>query len=595
MIFLFLNNFFNDINLNKEDKFYLLFLFCFGIAITYVMIRFHQTRGAFNSDIFRYLPAALDFAGLNYNHISDPSWMFNSPVIFYLTSILFKLGFVSIKSIFLVTGFFGFLGIFGMYVFLKSRFSPILSFTGAILYSSFSLTLFYFANGMLDTSAVAMILWTFIFVIAAANKNYKYYCLVAISFVICIFVRFTTVYILSLIILYILKDHDPIMLFGFLFKDRSKFKQRLSDFFKSSEFKWMLISVIIAAILISYVFYVLLAFKSQLGYFGMATSSFSHFKGPSTFNYVEDRLFYIKNFLSLLFSEKITSQGMIENFNTASILSYLIFSVVILGFCLKIIELFKNRDFFKSNKKELSYWNKNSKIFFSLSFLILLVISIVSLDYNYLVSLFSIWLIFLIIMSFIKQYPINRNNFVLSIICLGLFVFYLIIFSLMDLKCVRYILPTFPAVVYFVIYSLDVILKFIRNGFDGKEISNSLESENTIRDYVVKAIPLILIIILLFTAFNFTNTVETDPIGVEIDNVSNYLIKHDSNYQNKSIGVKSGEMFYEWYFQKKIDVIDVDNLNSTDNYTYIITWPKLNNENYHELYHSGGTFLYEKI
>ena len=200
MIFLFLNNFFNDINLNKEDKFYLLFLFCFGIAITYVMIRFHQTRGAFNSDIFRYLPAALDFAGLNYNHISDPSWMFNSPVIFYLTSILFKLGFVSIKSIFLVTGVFGFLGIFGMYVFLKSRFSPILSFTGAILYSSFSLTLFYFANGMLDTSAVAMILWTFIFVIAAANKNYKYYCLVAISFVICRFVRFTTVYILSLII-----------------------------------------------------------------------------------------------------------------------------------------------------------------------------------------------------------------------------------------------------------------------------------------------------------------------------------------------------------------------------------------------------------
>ena len=521
--------------------------------------------------------------------------MFNSPVIFYLTSILFKLGFVSIKSIFFVTGFFGILGILGMYVFLKSRFSPILSFTGAILYSSFSLTLFYFANGMLDTSAVAMILWTFIFLIAAANKNYKYYCLVAISFVICIFVRFTTAYILSLIILYILKDHDPIMLFGLLFKDLSKFKQRLVDFFKSSEFKWMMISVIIAAILVSYVFYVLLAFKSHLGYFDMASSSFSHFKGPSTFNYVEDRLFYIKNFLSLLFSEKVTSQGMIENFNTASILSYLIFSVVILGFGLKIIDLVKNRDFFKSNKKELSYWNKNSKIFFSISLLILLVISVVSLDYNYLLSLFSIWLIFLIIMSFIKQYPVNRNNFVLSIICLGLFVFYLIIFSLMDLKCVRYILPTFPAVVYFVIYSLDVILKFIKNGFEGNEISNSLESENTIRDYVVKAIPLILIIILLFTAFNFTNTVEIDPIGLEIHKVSNYLIKHDDNYQNKSIGVKSGEMFYEWYFQKKVDVIDVDNLNSSDNYTYIITWPKLNNENYHELYHSGGTFLYEKI
>ena len=559
------------------------------------MIHFHQSRGAFNSDIFRYLPAALDFAGLNYNHISDPSWMYNSPVICYLTSILFKLGYVQIESIFVVTGFFGILGIFGIYTFLKSRFSPILSLTGTILYSSFSLTLFYYSNGMLDNSAVAMMLWTFIFVIAAVNKNYKYYCLVGISFAICIFIRFTSTFILSLIVLYILKDHDLINLLECLFYDKSLFKQKLINFFKSPEFKWMLISLIVLIISILYVFYILLSFNSEIGYFSMASSSLNHFQGPTLYNYVEDKLFYIKNFLSLLFSSRITSEGMIENFNKPSILAYFIVLMVISGFVLKLINLLKNKKFFKSNKKSLDFRTRNSKMILSVVILILLIVSFISLDYNYILSLFTIWLVFLIAMSLIREYPIDKNNFALLILCLGLFVFYLIIFSLMDLKCVRYILPIFPAFVYFAIYSLEVILKFIEYGFNDEKVSHNTScfSRNNVRKNIVKIIPIVLILILLFITFNFTNTVEIDNIGVEIDSVSNYLIKHDSEYQQKEIGVKSGEMFYEWYFQKKIDVIDVDNLNST-NYSYIITWPQLNNENYHEIYHSGGTYLYER-
>lgn len=591
--------FFNDINLNRDDKYYLICLLCFSLLLTYVMIQFHQTRGAFNSDIYRYLPAALDFAGLNYNHISDPDWMFNSPVIFYLTSILFKLGFVHINSIFLVTGIFGIFGIFGMYIFLKSRFSPLLSFTGAILYSSFSLTLFYFANGMLDTSAVAMMLWTFIFVIAAVNKNYKYYCLVGISFVVCIFIRFTSTFILSLLVLYILKKYDIINLIECLFYDKKIFKQKLITFFKSSEFKWMLVTLIIMIALILYVFYVLLSFDSVIGYFGMADSSLNNFKGPSDFNHIEDKLFYVKNFLSLLFSEKITSEGMIENFNNPSILAYLIFSIFVFGIILKIASLIKNRDFFKSNKKNINFRSKNSKIVLIICLLILAVLSIVSLDYSYLLSLFSIWLIFLILMSLVKTYPINQDNFALLLLCLGLFIFYFIIFSLMELKCVRYIMPTFPAFVYFVVYSIEIILKFIKSGFDVDKLSQYSKNNETsfsksnIKENIVKFAPLLLIIILIFTTFNFTNTVEIDPIGLEIDSVSNYLINHDPNYQQKKIGVKSGEMFYEWNFQTKIDLIDVDNLNSST-YSYIITWPEWDNPNYHEIFHSGGTFLYEK-
>ena len=87
-----LKNICNDLNLDMSDKYYLIFLALFSLLITIVLVRFHQSRGAFNSDIYVYLAAALDYAGMNYTHISSVWFMSNSPLICYLTSLLFKLG-----------------------------------------------------------------------------------------------------------------------------------------------------------------------------------------------------------------------------------------------------------------------------------------------------------------------------------------------------------------------------------------------------------------------------------------------------------------------------------------------------------------------
>ena len=115
-------SFLNDMNINSEDKYYLLLLLGFSIFLVMFLIDFHLKRGAFNSDIYVYLEGALDLAGINYNHLSSPSWISNSPVIIFLTSLLFRLGYVDYSSIFIVTGFFSMLGIFSMYSFLKIRF-----------------------------------------------------------------------------------------------------------------------------------------------------------------------------------------------------------------------------------------------------------------------------------------------------------------------------------------------------------------------------------------------------------------------------------------------------------------------------------------
>ena len=599
---MYLKSFLNDINLHSKDKGYLIILLCFSLLLTYSMIKFHQTRGAINSDIFIYLASALDFAGLNVNHISDLSWIHNSPVIFFLTSLLFRLGLVDITAIFIVTGIFGIIGIFGMYVFLKMRFSPLLSFTGAILYSSFSLTLYYFANGMLDTSAVAILMWTLIFTVAAVNRNPKYYVLVAIFFIISVFIRFTNTYIIALIVLFMLKNHDMINLAECLFKNTNLFKQRVIGFFKSSEFKWILISSIFGIFSVSFVFYVILSMGGQLGYFMMANSSLSHLNYVNNYNYFPDKLFYVKYFVSLLFCNNITFYGMIEKFINPSPLSYVILSILFGGIIIKIINACKNIDFFKNNKIDLECRTNNSfKLLMGLA-VILFIVAIVGFKVNYLVTVFCFWLMFIILMSLAKQYPINNNNFALAVMSIALFVFYLVIFSYMDLKCVRYILPTFPGFVYLTILALETILNFIKSGWDDERILSSkskgnygelYKSKSNLRGNLSKCIPVLLILICLFMVFNFTNTVDECDNAIFIDEGANFLINYDHNLSSKSIACTYGDMFFEWYFKEDMDILSKDKLDSA-NQDYIITDFEWDNENYKEIYDKGCVIIYER-
>ena len=591
-----LKNICNDLNLDINDKYYIIFLACFSILITIIMVKFHQSRGAFNSDIYVYLASALDYAGMNYGHISDLGYMSNSPLICYLTSLLFKLGFVSINSIFLVTAIFSISGIFAMYVFLKIRFSNLLSFIGALLYSSFSLTLFYFANGMLDVPAVAMTLWTLVFTVAAVNKNPKYYILVSVFFVMTFFTRFTTIYIISLIVLYILKNHDLINLMESFIHDKSAFKQKIRLFFKSNEFKWICLSSIVGFAIVIYVFHVILSYDAPISYFSGAMGSIGRFHNPKDPNYIVDKFFYIKNYLSLLFANKITSPMQIEKFRHASIMAYLILGILFSGFLIKFMNVLKNKEFYKNNIEKIQFRSHKSENILKISIIIIFVLSVVSFKFNYLYSVFLLWIVLIIVQSLIKKYPsINQDFFSLSLVCFGLFSFYFIIFSFMHLKCVRYILPTFPAFVYFVIYALENILNFIKCGWEEKSLddSDSKKAKSDFRLRLSQLIPVVMILLLLFTAFNFINTVEIDDWSLNFDSASNFLLDYDSDYQSKEIGVDVGDRYYEWYFLKDVDLINPHSFNSSD-YNYIFVNSNLDNDDYHKIYRDGRIRVYER-
>lgn len=95
----------------------------------------------------------------------------------------------------------------------------------------------------------------------------------------------------------------------------------------------------------------------------MASNSFSHFHSLDNFNYVDDRLFYFKNYLSLLFTDSITSIGMIEQFNNPSLFSYIIIGIFAIGAVLKFINVFKNLKVYKNYRKELDFKHETSYIF----------------------------------------------------------------------------------------------------------------------------------------------------------------------------------------------------------------------------------------
>lgn len=588
-----IKKFCNDLNLNKNDYFYFSCLILFGILLSINIIHFNQLRGAFNSDVYVYLLNSLNFAGMNYNNLSDPYWMFCAPLICYLTSLLFKIGYVNINAIFIVTGFFSILGILASYILLKVKFSSLLSFTGAILYSSLSITLFWFSNGMLDVPAVSMMMWVLIFTIAAVDKNPKYYILVCISFVLAFNIRFTSTYIILVVLLYMLKKYDLVDLLDNLISDKTQFKESILTFLYSSDFKWMLYSLILGIILMFYGFFVIWSYGGDLYFLNHASSSISglhaNINDP---NVITDRWFYIKNFLNFLSCNHIVfNERMVEFFIEPSWFAYLICSILLGGILLKVINLIKNRNFVKNMFIHRdSYKTKRFEVVLLLLFFVLLIVSRYGFRHNYIIGVFGLFMCFCILLSLSNKFKINNNFFAFSIINLALFSFFLFIFSYMNIKCIRYILPAIPGFIYFVVYALEYIINIFDKGFIVNE--NLLTSKRDIKykKFASKLIPIALILICLIVICNYTNTVEIAEKGNDIVEVCDFIVKYDPDYQSKDMASYI-DRYFEWYLNKDLR-LTTDSWRES-NYTYIIYPMELKDKNYHLIYNSSDILVYE--
>lgn len=566
-------NILDDLNISKNDFFYLLILTVFSILITYTLINFNQALGIYCSDVFIYLSNSLVFAGYE----SSILYLYLSPVICILTAILFKLGFLSEASLYLVTGIFCILANIGIYVLLKNKFSSLLSLCGAFLFGSFSLTLLWWANGTLDVPAVALSIWTVIFILLAVDKDSKYYMIAIPLFVLAVFTRYTALFLLPLILLYYLSKHDFFTNLDLLIVDRQEFSRKLKSYIKSEEFRNILKSFAIAFMLVVLFSATILAYGSNLSFLTQSSTFASGSKGEVIDNaYTTDTFFYLHDFPNFLYSDYVSFDNVIPVLNGSNPMSFFLIGLFAAGILLSGYKLIN-----AERKGESKY-----KYLVWILFVVLLVISILSFKINSLITITLILIDLVILFSYFRKIGIDREIYSTDIFMLAWLLVYFIFFTFLNIKVNRYIITVFPAFIYFVIYALNEIL----------DLSGKFEFFEFKKQNLLKIIPILLIVFCIFSAFTFTSTVHYNEDFNKNKVIADYLTEYDSDYMSKDVAVFK-QRPYNWFLRMYTIPVTDDQLDylESSNITYYISDGNFNLSNYTMIYQKEGLYLYERI
>lgn len=568
---------FKDLNIEYSDIKYLAFLTIFSCLLVAFMIDFNLKLGIYCSDVLIYLTNSMRFAGVNLGLSSN---MYLSPVICFLSSLLIRLGLNGELSIYIVTGIFAVLGNIALYLLLKTRFDSLLSLTGSVLFSSFSLNVLWLANGTLDIPAVALSIWAILFTIIAL-KNSKYFILSILIWVLAVFTRYTALLILAFMILYYLFEKDLVGKLDLLIYDKKSFKIRLFDYMGNEEFKNIIKGIIISFALV-FVFLIIIHLSGSRWTFLYQGSSIASGAKGSLMDkaYTTDTYFYIHDFLNFLFSNKVVFNDKIPVLVGASPLAYLIGLIFILGYLVNGFSLFKSfnlKKFLDTNNYHLKYFNNRHLALFSI---ILLILICISFKLSVVISI-GILLILCLVLSGIFK---NQEFANLNLLFLAWFLSYLLFFTFLDIKVNRYIITALPAFVYFFILALDNLLNY----YKGLNLSKSLKST------ILKAIPILLIIFAIFSAFSFAGTVEMNEAIKSPELMADYLMDYDVNYSSSQVAVYNVR-YYDWLLKmktipledEKIDVLESSNI------TYYISDNEFDLSNYTMIHKENNLYLYK--
>lgn len=151
-----------------------------------------------------------------------------------------------------------------------------------------------------------------------------------------------------------------------------------------------------------------------------------------------------------------------------------------------------------------------------------------------------------------------------------------IFYSFNPVKVNRYILPVFPAIIYFVILSIQTI-------HEHANINKNI-------------IPVILIALFMIQAFAFTYTFEPTTEYRSTEDISNYIIDNNPDYENMNISVYNIRP-YTWWLGGNVTGIPSGNQTAIDesNATFYISNKALDNlTNYTEIKSVNNLHLYEK-
>lgn len=509
---------FEDFNLNGKDKKFLILILIFSTILIGYYINFNISIGTYCSDVFLYLLNGLYFTG---QHIHYPENIYLSPVVCFLTSILFRFGLVDKVAIFIVTGFLAILGNVGLYVLLRRYFSEILSLSGVVIYSGFTLGLTWLANGSLDVPAVTMTIWIALVGLIAIKDNPKYYRYLFLLFALGFYTRYTTMLVLPALIMYYVHVN------GFKIKSEDR--------------KEIIIGVVLGVILFGIITFTIYSMSNGnfllTGQFSDRVAGTEGGKLDPAYN--PDPSYYLVNMPNFISNSHTVLRGN-PDLENPTILSYLIVGILTIA--------------------SLIWLKDNTQINVKKQILPLILFVLAALSFKNVSSMITI------ILTLSGLYLLGKDSdnkvayFMLGWI-LSNFIFY----SAFDIKVNRYILPIFPPFTYFVVRAIDILNEKIRI------------NENII--------PIILIALFVIQAFAFTATFEPTDQFTALEDISDYIAEHDADYKNVKIGAYNMRpyLWYLGYNVTGIESSNPQAIDSS-NVTYYISDVELGNlENYHEI------------
>ena len=553
-----------------KEKFPLMAVVAFSIFICLALIIINSSSNILGHnyrDAYLYLIQAYHFAGTPIGGYDYADYY--SPLIPFLTSILFRLGFVSETSLFTVTGLFYPIAAIGIYFLLNLRFNKFYSMLGAVLYGSMSINLMWTANGTLDIPSVALSIWAVYFFIKGLECNQKYFYLSFPLLVLSVFAKYTGALTILVMIVYFISKRDII---GNIVK------------YIKNIIGGMITSFVFIIPFLSY--YIInglpFGFINQAREVSTETVSSNTAAAPAN-----DLFFYISSLPRFIYSPQ-------------KILGYFILLVAAVGVIYgiyKLINYLKEHYKDSANRLEISFYPKirlNKNVCF-----IALAVSIIMIILTFLTAgriSFIISELFLLIGLAIfatsfnsiftdladidyvndkktsSKYKFFRFDFAM----ISWFLIYLVFFSSHLIKADRYFTALVPGFVFILVYSIERVAYLLRNNNSKFNIS---------KEKAAKGFLAMLLILLLAASIGYL-TIDRHDTLVDNEIETAKWIESSIDYENMTIYADRGPI-YTWYLSSEVDycpssvnISELGDYLNEHNASYYIMTPLEDNVNY---------------
>lgn len=543
------------------------------VIITLLLLNIDGKAGVYYvRDVFFYLNNALFYAGYD-TGLNNTRGL--SPFIPMLTSLFFRMGFISDLTIIIVSSAFYTLSAIGMYFLLRLRFNEVLSFTGSMLLATFPLIIVWVTKGMIDIPGLCLSIWAVYFMRLSFRKSPRFSYIAWALVILAFFTRYTALLMIPVILIQYLLVDNPIAYI------KNNLKHIAVGIFSGA---------LVFAIFLGIFSYlnIDLFFVSQ-GQGITQSQDITQLHHYFTY-YVNNLPIYLSSANFIPYSLK---PGVFLPFEMRWIgghpspIAYLLIGIMAIGFVLYMKKLFS-----KENREILKQENKKLK----LAIMILGVIVFLATYTKISIIYSEIIITILLLTLYLLLNKTEMEFFTLDFIIFYWFMVNFIFFTYYHIKVDRYFIPMLPFFAYALILSLDLI-------FEKLETIKYIDKIK-----VVAPIGLICLILLCSAAFALSNSPHTFDnqmpenfmtAASEEKAVSEWLMNHDPQYANKTIWADRGGDFS---FMLKIKIASVEGISNQSNFTdelinnnityYIANYNNTVEKPYTQLYQNGEVSLY---